>query len=64
MQQYIVFVFILVAVAMLLAATWQCFFNRYRAHRDVVMQNLTEDIEQADQTWQETDSMMDEQVPP
>jgi len=64
MQQYIIFVLILVAVTMLLAAVWQCFFNRYRAHRNIVMQKLFSNIDHADQAWQETDSMMDEQVPP
>lgn len=65
MQQYVVLVLIMVGVTAIIAAAWQCFFDRYRAHREVVMQKLSESIDNIEQQdWDtesfETKSMLDE----
>lgn len=64
MQQYVVLVLIMVGVTTIIAAAWQCFFNRYRAHREVVMQKLSESIDNVEQDWEtkslEVESMLDE----
>lgn len=63
MEQYVILVFILVGVAMFLAFTWECFFERYRARREVVMQQWSDSMDSTEQHWEtkslETESILD-----